>query len=257
VETIQRINILGVGVSALNPEMALRTIERWIQDRSPHYVCVRDVHGVVRSVQDKNLRQIHNCSGLVVPDGMPLVWVSRLKGYTAVQRVYGPDLMLNLCSRSIKSGYRHFLYGGGPGINEMLAKDLRNRFPGLQIVGMYSPPFRPLSEIEDQEICARIQEVKPDIVWVGLSTPKQEFWMSEHIDRLNVPVLIGVGAAFDFHAGVKPQAPRWMQNSGLEWLFRLASEPKRLWRRYLVNNPLFLILIAAQLLGLLSFPLEE
>ena len=170
---------------------------------------------------------------------MPLVWLSRARGFGYVNRVYGPDLMLALCERSLSKGYRHFLYGGAPGVPEKLAENLKRRFPGLDVVGTYSPPFRPLTHEEDERVVRMINEAGPDIVWVGLSTPKQERWMAGHIGRLEAPVLIGVGAAFDFHSGVKRQAPRWMQRSGLEWLFRLLTEPRRLWRRYLIYNSLF------------------
>ena len=234
------VNILGVGVSAIDPPAALRTIDRWIASGERHYVCVSGVHGVMESQRDATLRRIHNRAGLVTPDGMPLVWLSRLKGHRTVARVYGPDLMLDCCRLSVERGYRHFLYGGMEGVPELLAGKLTTRFPGLQIVGSYSPPFRALTPAEDEAIVRRINEAEPDIVWIGLSTPKQERWMAEHRDRLRAPVLIGVGAAFDFHAGLKRQAPGWMRRSGLEWLFRLVTEPRRLWKRYLVNNPLFL-----------------
>lgn len=237
---LPRVNILGVGVSAINLGEALETIARWIAEREPQYVCVSGVHGLMECQRDATLRQIHNRAGMVTPDGMPLVWLSRLKGYPAVERVYGPDLMLDCCRLSVERGYRHFLYGGRGGVPELLTERLQRRFPGLLIVGCHSPPFRALTPAEDEDIVRRINDVEPDIVWVGLSTPKQERWMHEHRNGIQAPVLIGVGAAFDFHAGLLRQAPRWMRQSGLEWLFRLAMEPRRLWRRYLVNNPLFL-----------------
>ena len=248
-QKVHRANILGVGVSALNMTMALEVIEGWIERREPHYVCVTGVHGVMESQRDENLRRIHNRAGLVTPDGMPLVWLSRLKGFRHVERVYGPDLMLALCERSAAKGYRHFFYGGAEGVPEQLASVLQKRFPGLQVAGTFSPPFRPLTPEEDDQIIQMINEAAPDIVWVGLSTPKQERWMAEHVGRLTAPVLIGVGAAFDFLTGRKPQAPRWMQRAGLEWLFRLLTEPRRLWRRYLTNNPLFVALVVLQALG--------
>jgi N-acetylglucosaminyldiphosphoundecaprenol N-acetyl-beta-D-mannosaminyltransferase len=247
--TILTANILGVEVSAINMEIALRTIERWISRQESHYVCVTGVHGVMESQQDEELRRIHNGAGLVTPDGMPLVWLSRLMGFRYVERVYGPDLMLAMCERSIKWGHQHFFYGGAPGIAEKLVVRLQSRFPGLKVCGTYSPPFRSLTLEEDRAVVAQINALNPDIVWVGISTPKQEYWMAEHIGRLSAPVLIGVGAAFDFHAGLKRQAPHWMQRSGLEWLFRLLMEPRRLWRRYLINNPHFLWLVLLQALG--------
>ncbi|MBI4639266.1 MAG: WecB/TagA/CpsF family glycosyltransferase [Candidatus Tectomicrobia bacterium] len=247
--TIPRVNILGVRVSAINMEMALHTIEGWISRHEPHYVCVTTVHGVMESQRDEELRRIHNAAGLVTPDGMPLVWLSRLMGFRHVERVYGPDLMLAVCEHSVKMGYLHFFYGGAPGVAEKLAIRLQSRFPGLKVVGTYSPPFRPLTPEEDQVVVDHINMLQPDIVWVGISTPKQDRWMASHVERLSVPVLIGVGAAFDFHAGLKRQAPHWMQRSGLEWFFRLMMEPRRLWRRYLIYNPWFLWLILLQVLG--------
>jgi N-acetylglucosaminyldiphosphoundecaprenol N-acetyl-beta-D-mannosaminyltransferase len=247
--TLPCANVLGVRVSAINMEIAVRTIEDWIVRREAHYVCVTGVHGVMECYRDKSLRYIHNAAGLVTPDGMPLVWLSRLMGFRHVERVYGPDLMLTVCDRSAKQGYRQFFYGGASGVPEKLATRLQSRFPGLQICGIYSPPFRPLSPAEDKAVVEHINAANPDVLWVGMSTPKQERWMAEHVRRLSSPVLIGVGAAFDFHAGLKKQAPRWIQRGGLEWLFRLLMEPRRLWRRYLLNNPKFLWLVLLQALG--------
>ena len=250
----ERVNILGVRVSAINMEQALETIEGWIVRNEPHYVCVSNIHGLIESQRDESLRRIHNAAGLVTPDGMPLVWLIRLKGFDHVERVYGPDLMLALCERSTLKGYRHFLYGGEEGVPERLADNLRRSFPNLQVAGSCSPPFRALTSEEDERMVQMINQTNPHIVWVGLSTPKQERWMADHVHRLTAPVLIGVGAAFDFHSGRKRQAPHWMQRAGLEWLFRLASEPRRLWRRYLFNNPLFILLVLLQMLGLKRYP---
>lgn len=244
-----RVNILGVGVSAITMDEALATIEGWIASREHQYICVRDVHGVMKSQRDATLRQIHNAAGLVTPDGMPLVWLARLKGFRHVERVYGPDLMLACCQLSISRGYRHFFYGGAEGVAQRLASRLRERFPGLAIAGTLSPPFRLLEPNEDEETVRNINQTHPDIVWVGLGTPKQERWMSAHVGRLDAPVLVGVGAAFDFHAGVKAQAPRWMRRAGLEWLFRLLAEPRRLGPRYLLNNPWFIWEVFLQSIG--------
>ncbi len=246
-----------MGVSAINMAQALNVIEGWIAQRQAHYVCVTGVHGIVESQGNNSLQRVHNAAGLVTPDGMPLVWLARLHGLKHVERVYGPDLMLALCHRSISKGYKHFLYGGAEGVPDRLANRLKRRYPGLRIVGSYSPPFRPLTDEEDKQTVQAINEANPDVVWIGLSTPKQERWMAEHIGRLTAPVLVGIGAAFDFHSGLKRQAPRWMQRSGLEWLFRLANEPRRLWRRYLVNNPLFTLLVLQQALNLKRYSLDE
>jgi N-acetylglucosaminyldiphosphoundecaprenol N-acetyl-beta-D-mannosaminyltransferase len=256
VSGIQKVNILGVGISAVNMKIALRTIDHWINNRDPHYICVAGVHGVIESQRDENIRRVHNAAGIVTPDGMPLVWLSRLKGHAQVSRVYGPDLMLAVCEASIHKDYRHFFYGGGDGVPEKLVANLLGKYPQLNIVGMYSPPFRSLTPEEDKLIVRMINQAGPDIVWVGLSTPKQEVWMMEHIRELMVPVLIGVGAAFDFHAGLKRQAPAWMQRVGMEWFYRLLNEPRRLWRRYLFNNPIFVMLVLAQSLGLKRYSID-
>ena len=212
------------------------------------------VHGVMESQRDDELRRIHNDAGLVVPDGMPLVWLCREAGFEATSRCYGPDLLLAACEWSLASGARHFFYGGAEGVPELLAESLRERFPGLPVAGTYSPPFRPLEPHEDEEIVRRIDESGADIVWVGLSTPKQERWMAAHVGRLAAPVLVGVGAAFDFHSGRKTQAPGWMQRSGLEWLYRALQEPRRLGPRYLKNNPAFVGRLLMERAGLTSRP---
>ena len=237
------VNILGVHVSAINVACALESIDQWVRTRDQHYVCVTGVHGVMESQRDERLKKIHNQAGLVTPDGMPLVWLGRWKGFSEIERVYGPDLMLAVCQQSLSKNYRHFFFCGDCGVVDKLTKRLGARFPGICLVGSYSPPFRPVTDAEDEAIVRHINAANPDIVWVGLSTPKQEYWMHQHIDRIRAPVMVGVGAAFDFLSGVKKQAPRWMQRSGLEWGFRLMSEPRRLWRRYLQNNPMFVLLI--------------
>jgi N-acetylglucosaminyldiphosphoundecaprenol N-acetyl-beta-D-mannosaminyltransferase len=249
----ERVNVLGVGVDPVNQTSALATIERWIATRDQQYVTVTGIHGIMESQQDEGVRAIHNGAGLVVPDGMPLVWLSRLHGFARADRVYGPDLLLACCQRSLATGHRHYFYGAGTGVPEQLIARLRTRFPGLPVAGGFSPPFRALTPEEDDAIVRQINATRPDIVWVGLSTPKQERWMAEHRNRLDAPVLIGVGAAFDFHAGLKRQAPRWMQRSGLEWVFRLLCEPRRLWRRYLRNNPVFVWKLLLQWLGVKQY----
>ncbi len=250
-----RINILGVGVSIINIDQALECIHGWIKRHEPHYVCVTPAHSIMACTHDPHLRAIFNHSGLTTPDGMSIVWLLRLKGHHHVRRVYGPDLMNALCRQSLEYGYRHYFYGGAPGVAETLQAKMQEQYPGLQVAGTYCPPFRPLTPEEDIQVMEIIKDSKPDILWVGISSPKQEIWMAEHVERLGIPALIGVGAAFDFLSGNKEQAPRWIQRSGLEWLFRLASEPKRLWRRY-VEYPLFLILILLQAMGLKKYPHE-
>jgi N-acetylglucosaminyldiphosphoundecaprenol N-acetyl-beta-D-mannosaminyltransferase len=254
---IDRANILGVGVSAINIPIAIDTFAQWIATRSRNYACVTGVHGVMESHRDPVLRAIHNRAGLVTPDGMPLVWIARALGHSQVARVYGPDLMLAVCERSIESGWRHFFYGGAQGIPELLALRLAERFPGLQVAGTCSPPFRALTAAEDRAIVERINAAAPDIVWVGISTPKQERWMAEHVGRIDAPVMVGCGAAFDFHAGVKQQAPRWMMRVGLEWAYRMATEPRRLGPRYLINNPMFVGLMLRQLVRRIALGSEQ
>ena len=255
-DMIHRSNILGVGISVINMELALAQIGSWIDHDDRQYVCVTSAHPISVCQRDERLRCIINQAGMVTPDGMPLVWLSRLQGYRFIERVYGPDLLLAACERSLQMGWTHFFYGGGNGVADKVAERLIERYPGLKVVGMVTPPFRPLTQEENETIVAAINSASPDILWVGLGAPKQEYWMAEHLGMLDVPVMIGIGAAFDFHAGIKRQAPRWMQQIGLEWIYRLACEPRRLWRRYLVNIPLFIYLSFLQLFGLKRFPLN-
>ena len=254
--SFNRVNILGVGIHPVNIPAALDTITSWIENKKRHYVCVTGVHGVMESQRDEALRSIHNQSGLTVPDGMPLVWLGRLTQHETIDRVYGPDLMLSLSEVAAKNGYRNFYYGATDDVLDKLIANLKSKFPQLIVAGMFSPPFRAVTDEEDKEIIKLINGSGADIVWVGLSTPKQERWMAAHIASLNAPALIGVGAAFDFHAGGKKQAPRWMQRVCLEWFFRLLQEPRRLWRRYLYANPRFILLILLQALRLRRYSLE-
>ena len=236
---VGRIDILGIPVSAIGLAGAVAAIEDIILRHGREYVCVTGAHGVIESRRDVRLRAIHEEAGLVTADGMPVVWLARALGAKETRRVYGPDLMKALTELSARRGYRQFYYGGAPGVADRLASELIRRNPQLEVVGTICPPFRELMPAEDNAIVDAINRSDADIVWVGLSTPKQEYWMAEHRHRLNAPVLVGVGAAFDFLSGSKRQAPRWMQRSGLEWLFRVLSEPQRLWRRYAVIVPSF------------------
>jgi N-acetylglucosaminyldiphosphoundecaprenol N-acetyl-beta-D-mannosaminyltransferase len=251
-----RANVLGVGVSAINPNGALARIARALESKTKGYICVTGVHGVSEAQNDPSLRAILNHAFLNTPDGIPTVWVGRLQGFREMARVYGPDLMLAVCGYTVGRGYTHFLYGGAEGVATELQRRLEVRFPGIKIVGTYTPPFRPLNTAESEDWIRRVATVKPDIIWVGLSTPKQEKFMAEYWQKLDTTLMLGVGAAFDFHAGRVRQAPRWMQRSGLEWLYRLGCEPGRLWRRYLKNNPLFVLRILCQLTGIRRYPLD-
>ncbi len=253
-----RTTVLGVGVSAVSLDSAADTILTWIDswrsgERACRYVTVTGVHGVIEAQDDPRFKEILNRSALTVPDGMPLVWLSWLAGRSQVTRVYGPDLTLRVSERMARRGYAAYYYGGAPGVADQLARTLEGRFPGLRTAGAYTPPFRDLTQAEESQVTTLIGAARPDVVWVGLSTPKQERWMATFQPRLEAPVLIGVGAAFDFLTGRIRQAPRWMQRSGLEWLFRLATEPRRLWRRYLRNNPRFLYYLACEKLALKRF----
>ena len=236
-----RVDVLGVGISCVDIPIAVETIGTWITNSETRYVCVTGMHGVMESQTDGALRDIHNRSGLTTADGMPLVWCARWAGVKRASRVYGPDLMLAVCARAVEEGWSSYFVGGAEGVAERLVQRLRGWFPGLKVVGWESPPFRTVTPEEDRATIARINQADPDIVWVGLGTPKQERWMADHHLALNAHVLVGVGAAFDMHAGVLKQAPRWMQQSGLEWVYRLAIEPQRLWRRYLLNIPQFVL----------------
>ena len=250
-----RVNILGVGVSALNMETALRETESLVNRAGQGYVCVTGVHGIMEAQSDKTFCAILNGSFLTTPDGMPTVWLGHIHGFRQMSRVYGPDYMLAVCERSVALGYRHFLYGGKPGVAEALRAELIRRVPGLRIVGTYTPPFRPLNGGEEDELRAQLESSQPDILWCGLSTPTQERFMSSYNHRLPVKLMVGVGAAFDLLSGNLREAPDWMKRAGLQWVYRLMKEPKRLWRRYLVNNPRFTWLTFLQLTGLKGFSL--
>jgi N-acetylglucosaminyldiphosphoundecaprenol N-acetyl-beta-D-mannosaminyltransferase len=251
-----RANVLGVGVSAINLDSAVATIMEAAERKTKGYVCVTGVHGVSEAQTNRAFRNILNHSFLNTPDGMPMVWMGRLQGFREMDRVYGPDLMLRVCEASVPRGLSHFLYGGAPGVAEALKNRLVERFPGLKIAGTYTPPFRPITPQEENELQSLVAQTEPTFFWVGLSTPKQERFMAEYWQRLQTQIFFGVGAAFDFHAGRVRQAPRWMQRNGLEWLFRLGCEPRRLWKRYLKNNPLFLFRAFCQLSHLKRYPVE-
>jgi N-acetylglucosaminyldiphosphoundecaprenol N-acetyl-beta-D-mannosaminyltransferase len=247
---IRKQAVLGVDVSATTYQEVADQCASWIIDRSAndpsHYVCVTSVQGVMEARKDPGLRSIFNGADIATPDGMPLVWALRSFGVGNQQRVYGPTLMLVLCEQAARLEHRVFLYGGIPETLGALQSNLIGRFPELKIVGSYPPPFRDLSEEEQHAVQRRIADAKPDLLFVGISTPKQERWMAAHRDLLRGTVMVGVGAAFDFHAGRIQQAPAWMQRHGLEWFYRLTREPGRLWRRYLLVTPWFLPLWAMQ-----------
>ena len=252
IENPKSFRVLGVRVDAVQIADVIELMERWIAARSPcHFIAFTGMHGITETQYDPSFKQILNSADLVVAEGMPLVWLGRWHGYAMRRRVYGPELMETFC-RKTGPLYQHYFYGGGPGVADRLGEILKLRY-GVRAVGTYSPPFRPLSQEENVEVDRRIQAAAPDVVWVGLSTPKQERWMYEHRPRLTVPLMAGVGAAFDFIAGTVKQAPDWMQEDGLEWFFRLVQEPRRLWRRYLVIGSKFVWNVSLELLGLKKF----
>ena len=253
---VPRANVLGIGISAVDLAEAVVRSMQLLERGGKGYICATGVHGIMESQRDPALRVIHNMAFLCVPDGMPTVWIGRLQKHRRMRRVYGPDFMRQMCRRSSENGYRHFLYGGKPGVAEQLRYRLEQSIPGIQICGTYTPPFRELTLQEEDELIASVHCARPHIVWVGLSTPKQERFMARMLDRLDTNLMVGVGAAFDIHAGLLADAPQWMKSSGLQWLHRLVMEPGRLTRRYLVNNPRFVWKIALQLSGAKSFMLD-
>jgi N-acetylglucosaminyldiphosphoundecaprenol N-acetyl-beta-D-mannosaminyltransferase len=250
-----RVNVLGVGVNPTNMSETLNLIDSHLRSDRKGYVCVTGVHGIMEAQKKRDLKDVINTSLITIPDGRPTVWVGWLGGFRQMRQVTGPHLMLKLCAQSVDKGYTHFFYGGTPGVADELKQTLQERFPGLKVLGAYTPPFRPLSAEEEQELISRVATLKPDLFWVGLSTPKQERFMAEFVHKLDTKLMLGVGAAFDIHTGRIADSPPWLQAMGLQWLHRMAQDPKRLWKRYLTNNPRFLYLIAMQLLRLREYEL--
>ncbi|MGO9903932.1 MAG: WecB/TagA/CpsF family glycosyltransferase [Solirubrobacteraceae bacterium] len=248
VEAPQTVEVLGVPLAVIDYERTVGWVDAVVAQRGRGYVCVCNVHTVTAAREDPELRAALLGSQLNVPDGQPLVWAMNALGQSLSDRVYGPELMLRACAHAARTGQRLYLYGGrNQGALVQLALNLRERFPGIRIVGGYSPPFRPLTVEEREYVIAEINRSAADVVWVGIGVPKQEKLMAQIRPQLEAPVLIGVGAAFDFHAGLVPQAPEWLQRAGLEWAYRLAREPRRLWRRYFRYNPRFVVAFGAQL----------
>jgi N-acetylglucosaminyldiphosphoundecaprenol N-acetyl-beta-D-mannosaminyltransferase len=251
---IEKVNVLGVGISVLDQDRAREFLFEAVRQGRRGYVTITNVHSVSEAQNDPELKRILNQALVATPDGMPMVWMGRLQGHPSIRRVYGPDLLLNLCQHSRDGRFRHFLYGGNPGVVDDLERELQFKFPGVNIVGKYAPPFRPLNDNELQQLQEQVRASRPDFFWVGLGMPKQERFMAAHLALLpEAKIFIGVGAAFDLLTGRVRQAPRWIQRAGLEWLFRLSQEPRRLWKRYLINNPIFVVRAGAQLLGLRKY----
>jgi N-acetylglucosaminyldiphosphoundecaprenol N-acetyl-beta-D-mannosaminyltransferase len=249
--------ILGVRIHAVESAETIEFLYAWTEDRlkRSRYVATPAMHTVAAARRDKSFRHVLNSADLVVPDGTPLVWAGRIKGCAMRRRVSGCDLLDNFCSAS-RGAYRHFFYGGTPGSAQNLARTLQEKF-GIVVAGTYTPPFRPLTQEEEAELAAMVEESSPDVLWVGLSSPKQETFMYEHRHKLKAPLMVGVGAAFDLNCGNVPRAPVWMRDHGLEWLFRLAAEPRRLWKRYLITIPHALWFVSLELIGLSKIPVAE
>lgn len=253
----QRVNILGVGVSALDLSDAVDSVNAFLQTDKKGYICVTGMHGIMEAQSDPEFREIQNKSLLTTPDGIPTVWIGRIDGHNQMKQVRGADFMLQVCESTAKAGIRHFLYGGKPGVAELLRDILTIRFPGLQIVGTYTPPFRPMNTQEEIELREQLLKSHADVLWCGISTPKQERFMAKYIDTLPVRLMVGVGAAFDLNAGLLNDSPLWVQRCGLQWLHRLCQEPRRLWKRYLLNIPRFLWLYLLQRAGVRSYELPQ
>ncbi|MGA3026466.1 MAG: WecB/TagA/CpsF family glycosyltransferase [Bryobacteraceae bacterium] len=253
-----QLSVLGTLVSATSYGGMLRLCRTWIEEKGRHpqarYAVILNVHSVMTAWSDRAYAKALNTADAATPDGMPLVWALRSLGAAGQRRVYGPDLMLALCGQATRLGHRLYLYGGREETLPVLRDALKKRFPALHVAGMHSPPFRAPTPEEDAACVCDIAASGADIVFVGIGVPKQERWMYDHRGSLAGVVMFGVGAAFDFHAGTVRQAPAWMQGAGLEWLFRLCMEPRRLWKRYVLLNPLFLLLLALQLLRILRYP---
>jgi N-acetylglucosaminyldiphosphoundecaprenol N-acetyl-beta-D-mannosaminyltransferase len=256
VETLQQVNVLGVGVHVLDMESTTSALADRLREGTKGYVCLAGVHGVMEAQRDPDLKAVFAKAFLVVPDGMPTVWMGHLQGFPTMQRVFGPDLMLEVMGRKEFRHCRHFLCGGEMGVAERLRDEMVRRFPWVKITGVYSPPFRAMTEIEESELAAQVHCAKPDIIWVGISTPKQDRFMARYLSTLDTKLMIGVGAAFLFHTGEIKDSPKLIKQAGLQWLHRLVQEPSRLWRRYLLNNPRFLLYAFFQVLGLKRYALR-
>lgn len=249
-----RLSILGIPVDITHLSAATYSVLCWARNPGAHMVFVRDVASLMAAVESPKLRALHDEASLVVPDGTPLVWLGKLMGRgSSIGRVPGADLVDAVCQASLVEGQSHFFFGGQPGVADEMAARLTDRFPGLKVAGTFSPPMRNIDAnfALDQQALSEVEFIRssnPDFIWVGISSPKQEYWMSQASQHFEHGIFFGVGAAFDFHTGRVARAPRWMRNNGLEWLHRLLSEPRRLWYRYLVLAPKFVIQVTAQLL---------
>jgi len=240
----ERVDVLGVEIACVDKRRVLETIGGWLDSGHSTYLCLTGVHGVMEAQGDEAVDRALRGAGMDLPDGMPMVWAGKRAGSGEIERVYGPDLMLAVCERAAQEGWPVFFYGGQPGVANLLADRMTARFGGLEVAGTHSPPMREAGEREDRDVLELISDSGARIVFVGISTPKQELWMANHLPEISGPVvLIGVGAAFDIHAGLRADAPAWIGRLGLHWLYRLIQEPRRLWRRYLSMIPRFVFAI--------------
>ncbi len=256
-EAVKSFNILGVKIHPVDMDASIAAFEKIIESEDEKvYTGAMGVAGIMEANRNERMRRILNRSYLNTADGMPLVWIGKLLGHKEIARVYGPDLMRDVCSYSADKGWGHYLYGGGPGLAEKLEKRLKEKNPGIKISGRYTPPFRELNDEEAADLIEQVGKVKPDILWIGISTPRQLYFMEEFLPKLDVKIICAVGYAFDVNADVKKDAPDWMKKSGLQWLHRAITDP-RLWKRYLRDNPLFIWLVLLQWLRLKKFPIDE
>jgi N-acetylglucosaminyldiphosphoundecaprenol N-acetyl-beta-D-mannosaminyltransferase len=251
------VQVLGIPVDPLDIESAIARVKNELEGHRNGYVCLIGVHGIMEALRDPGVAQIYAGACMMVPDGTPTVWVGRWQGFHGMQRVAGPDLMLEVFRRKEFANYTHFLYGGKHGVAAELRKRLTRQFPWVQIVGTYTPPFRDLTPQEENSLVGELHKLKPAMIWVGISTPKQERLMMRLFPKLDSTLLFGVGAAFDFHTGRIKDSPQWVKHAGLQWLHRLIQEPRRLFWRYLRNNSAFLWHIGLQLTGLRTYPQTE
>lgn len=240
--------VLGVPVSIVNMQSAVSTALAWAKEHLPRTIFVRDVASLMLAVDHPGLRALHSEASLVVPDGQPLVWLGKLRGHEAIGRVPGADFVDAICAATCNTALTHYFYGGKPGVAEEAARRLVTKHPGLKVVGTLTPPMRHVDAVDtfDAEQLAEIETIRkanPDFVWIGISSPKQDYWMMKAAPLVGHGIFIGVGAAFNFHAGTVRRAPAFMRNNGLEWLHRLLSEPRRLWKRYLLLAPRFIWLL--------------
>jgi N-acetylglucosaminyldiphosphoundecaprenol N-acetyl-beta-D-mannosaminyltransferase len=246
-QTNSKAEVLGTSIDALNMESAIAAIAKLLIQRRKGYVCLANVYGITEARRDPRLASIYRHAVLTLPDGAPAAWVGRLQGHKEMRRVAGPELMLEVFGRKEFAGVKHFFYGGAETVAQELQKRLTGRFPGSCVVGTYTPPFRELNRAEEDALIKQVRKLKPDIIWVGVGSPKQDYFMQRYLMALDVTLMFGVGAAFDIHTGRVHDAPRWIKSMGMQWLHRLVQDPRRLWKRYLFSNTSFLGHITLQI----------